>query len=380
MKPQIPYSLLCERPAMAVRKRFFMSEFVRNSLARLEQEIRKLVSPVPKDGRIGIFGTYQAARLVHSLLLQMGFRNLFFFNSETTGGTFRGYPLVNTCHPAVMEADWILTTSLARSVAQKDHLLSLGYPGKILCLPELKHLSTSFFRDLSTHETIGQLTGVHQQRPAFIIGNGPTLQQTDPRRIPRSFIRFAGNGIVRLDGFVPDYYFALEINAIRMWSQEIAALPSRRLFAAHVRKQLTGPAAAVRDKNNIFFPVCYEQEQTLTVHDWQARGFESGNTVVSPMIQFALLMGCNPLYLLGVDLTYKPTVGSYFCSNYHPADVRNYQETEIDGFQNRMLRSIARGAAACQGVGGEIYNCSPTRNIDFLEYRDFEEVLQDHSD
>jgi hypothetical protein len=188
-----------EQLTLEFHKRFGMSEFVRNSLTAMEETTRQLISEIPRGARIGIFGTYDSAQVLHLKLRQRGHRKICFIKSKPRMKSLRGSPIVDSGAQQLAGFDVIITSSLASSAGQFSYLQEQGFAGQIIRLPDLKHLGIALMRDLATNERIKQLQGSQAGRPAFIIGNGPSLSETDPRRIGETALTFAGNGIVKLD-------------------------------------------------------------------------------------------------------------------------------------------------------------------------------------
>ena len=351
--------------------------FVVESKEKLSVIVEDFLKKISTENRIGIFGTNQSAEIIFMKLQSKNFENIFFINSDSNEEEkLHNKIILNTNNSKIHEADFIITSSLTRSHEQKEILLNRGYSGKIFCLPNLKHLSTSLIDDICSVQQIKELKDLHSGKPAFIIGNGPSLNVTDPRVIQRDFIRFAGNGILNLENFTPDYYFALDKNAVYSWAHAIRNLNIPLLFPSHLQKELSRSPAQEKASNAVYFPTCFEQENQLSIENWQQAGFETGQTVICPMIQFAVHMGCSPLFLVGVDLSYQADRSNYFQAGYHPPAIPGYQQVEIPTFHKRMSRSLRRSITACRNAGGEIFNCAPTRNIPDLEYRDFHQVVQ----
>lgn len=350
-----------------------MSEFVDKSLKIVESFFEEGIQGLARGTRIAIYGNQEVSDVAFNLLKKNGLKDIFFIAKNHPYKDHNGCIVVDVEDKEVLSAEIVLTTSLTRSEVQKKILLQHGFTGKIVTLPDLSHLSVELLRDSSTISAIEKLSNCHYNKPAFIIGNGPSLNATDPRFIDKKFVSFAGNGIVNLDGFSPDYYFALDRNVFEMWPEGIRKLVAQRLFPARMKgasdkKGLTRPT-------DIFFPMSYLQYGDLNVFDWRGRGFESGHTVVSPMLQFALLMGCRPIYLIGVDISYG-TSNNYFTPCYHPKGTPNYLAQDTDWINRSVARGIDRAITACRQEGVEVFNCSPTRNIPLLENLNFHEVIK----
>ena len=148
---------------------------------------------------------------------------------------------------------------------------------------------------------VGDFKNIHQGVPAWIIGNGPSLKRMDLSLLKHE-ITFGMNCVFLgfdLLGFIPNYY-TVEDNFV-------AEDNSRQI------SQLEGSIK--------FFPrdlsYCLKSDdQTCWVnfvrHYQPYPQFSSncseiiywGSTVTYLAIQLAYFMGCDPLYLIGVDFDY----------------------------------------------------------------------------
>lgn len=355
-------------------KYFSMSDFVRQSLEEVEALVDERIRLLPEKTKMGIFGIVDCANVIHRRLLKKNISNVKFLASNPVWTEFSGKPLVDVNGPVLSEFDAVFASSLSHAEVQVDVLRKNGFGKQILTFPNLSHISTSLKADNSTVRTLRRLEAIQSDKPAFIIGNGPSLNETDPRRIPREFTRFAANGIVHLEKFCPDYFFALDVMAIRMWPDEIRNLKARRVYPSNLAEYVKSTSGLSR-RNDIYFPMCYKQQNQLNVFKWFSRGFESGHSVVCPMIQFALLMGCNPIFLIGVDVSYGSS-GNYFSNQYHPKGTPGYKEEDIGRINRNIKRGIERSVMACQEAGVRIYNCSPRRNLPFMDDFDFNLAIQ----
>lgn len=357
-----------------LRRRFTMGPFVAHSNDLLDAAIESAVAGLPRTARVGIFGMGDMATRCERTLRRRGFEDIFFVASSPFKEYHRARDLFDIKSPVALRADYFLVASLARPQELADELVTRGFQGGIVTLPAMKHLSTMLSRDTSTPARIRDLAGRHAGQPGFVVGTAPSLKITHPERIGGRAVTFGGNGVIRIGGFVPDYYFFLDANALRSWGGEIGELDTTVMLASHL-VSLYKEYPGLRARRNVLFPACYERDDDIDVDLWEQKGFETGHTVVCPMLQFALLMGCNPIYLIGVDLTYG-TRGSYFTERYHAAGVPAYQADKVDGYRTRMLEGIRRSVEAARRRGVAVYNCSPNRNLPFMENRDYDEVTE----
>lgn len=158
-------------------------------------------------------------------------------------------------------------------------------------------------------ESIQRLAGLkdrHKGRRAFIIGNGPSLKNTDMSRL-KDELTFGMNRIYLMFpelGFRTTYLSVVNDLVIEQTASDLAALDmpkfltwrSRRFFSA---EQFAGPRA---EKLPTFLYSTYDSPRFST--DVRGRIWE-GATVTYVTMQLAFHMGCSEVYLIGVDHNYE---------------------------------------------------------------------------
>ena len=148
--------------------------------------------------------------------------------------------------------------------------------------------------DFQYNDEIAALRDLHQGEPAYIIGNGPSLNDTDPRLINKG-VTFAANAIYLMDGFEPNYYFCDDTYVAEQRKDEINALKWKKFFPADQQRFLD---------NGTF----YNGKRVPWINNFSedfADYIELNASVSFTMIQMAFHMGCNPVYLIGMDHSYK---------------------------------------------------------------------------
>ncbi len=140
-----------------------------------------------------------------------------------------------------------------------------------------------------------EMRDIHRGRRCFIIGNGPSLQQTDLTRLKNEFT-FGMNRIYLLFpqlGFSTTYYVSINDLVIEQCAQEIAALPIPKFIAWHSNRHFqTFPP------DMVFLYTTYTGPRfsyDLTRRVWE------GATVTNVALQLAFYMGFEQVVLIGVD-------------------------------------------------------------------------------
>jgi hypothetical protein len=153
--------------------------------------------------------------------------------------------------------------------------------------------------DFHYNGEIAALRNIHQGEPAFIVGNGPSLNDTDPRLIKKG-ITFAANAIYLMHTFEPNYYFCDDTYVAEQRKDEINALKWKKFFPVDQQRFLD---------NGTF----YNGKRVPWINNFSedfADYIELNASVSFTMIQMAFHMGCNPVYLIGMDHSYQNLLDS----------------------------------------------------------------------
>lgn len=134
----------------------------------------------------------------------------------------------------------------------------------------------------------------HRGQRCYILGNGPSLQRTDLRRL-RNAVTFGMNRIYLhfpAMGFPTTYYVAVNTLVIEQCADDIQRLAMPRFVTWRGRRWL-------RDSDVIFLDTDYTGPEDFST-DLTRRVFE-GSTVTFVALELAYYMGFAEVVLLGVD-------------------------------------------------------------------------------
>jgi hypothetical protein len=135
----------------------------------------------------------------------------------------------------------------------------------------------------------------HRGQRCFIIGNGPSLKQTDLTKLKGEFT-FGMNRIYLLFpelGFTTTFFVSINDLVIEQCADEIAALPIPKFIAWHSNHHFQ---SFLHDM--IFLYTTYTGPQFA--HDMTSRVWE-GATVTNVALQLAFYIGFEKVILIGVD-------------------------------------------------------------------------------
>ena len=173
------------------------------------------------------------------------------------------------------------------------NLLRKTYSG-LMHLPDLPGVFLHPWRRFSMAHLAG-LKDIHRGERAFIIGNGPSLKQTDLGRLRGEFT-FGLNRIYLLFpelGFGTSYFVAVNDLVIQQCKDDIAALPMPKFLSWRSHRFFShGPPPAT------FLYTTYDNP--AFARDVRNRVWESA-TVTYVALQLAFHMGFAQVILVGVD-------------------------------------------------------------------------------
>ncbi len=136
---------------------------------------------------------------------------------------------------------------------------------------------------------------IHAGKRCFIIGNGPSLKQTDLSKLKDEYT-FGMNRIYLMFpelGFTTTYFASINDLVIEQCAEEIAALPIPKFLAWHSNRHFQR-----LPEDLVFLYTTYTGPQFA--YDLTRRVWE-GATVTNVALQLAFYMGFEQVILIGVD-------------------------------------------------------------------------------
>jgi len=164
-------------------------------------------------------------------------------------------------------------------------------------LPELPNAYLHPWRRESIRR-LAALKDIHKGRRAFIIGNGPSLRQTDLSKLKNEFT-FGMNRIYLLFselGFHTTYFVSINDLVIEQFRDDILALPMPKFLAWRSHGHF--PAQLPITQLPTFLYTSYTSPRFSS--DVRGRVWE-GATVTNVALQIAFHMGFEKVILIGVD-------------------------------------------------------------------------------
>jgi hypothetical protein len=145
---------------------------------------------------------------------------------------------------------------------------------------------------------LAALKNIHKGQRAFIIGNGPSLKQTDLTKLKNEFT-FGMNRIYLLFpelGFSSTYFCSINDLVIEQFNDDILALPMPKFLAWRSHRHFN-PQLPINQLPTFVYTT---YTGPRFAHDVRGRVWE-GATVTNLALQLAFHMGFEKVILIGVD-------------------------------------------------------------------------------
>jgi hypothetical protein len=168
-------------------------------------------------------------------------------------------------------------------------------------LKRIKELPDAYYHPwrVQSRDNLEKFHNVHQRKRCFILGNGPSLKQTDLSKLKNEFT-FGTNRIYLAFeemGFETSYYVSVNDLVIEQCAHEILDLKIPRFVSWRAGKRWLTP------QQNLFFLYTTYTEPKFA-RDIRNRLWESA-TVTYVTLQIAYFMGFEEVILIGVDHNFE---------------------------------------------------------------------------
>lgn len=230
----------------------------------------------------------------------------------------------------------------------------------------------------------------HRGQPALVIGNGPSLNNQDLTRIGH-FVSIGANSYFlksQVTGVHPDYLTVEDPLPAEDNAEALRAFSGSIKIAARDLEPIFGRDAGYTYVN---FVRGYQYLAGPRFPFFSldcARGAFWGGTVIYMNLQLAAYMGCNPIYLTGMDLSYQipdsaDIEGSVITSRED--DPNHFDPTYFGAGKrwhvphtDRMQACISKAYRRLDANGIELYNATQGGNLRDVPRRSFEDALAMH--
>ena len=225
---------------------------------------------------------------------------------------------------------------------------------------------------------------LHKGERCFILGNGPSLRNTDPGRL-RGEVTFGVNGIYLVDGFAPTYYVTISAT---FWKHHIEEIRNVRCIRRFIPLDCRGPLESDVPTSwlNYRRPAYFSKHgESLPVPAYFSKRpdkiVQGGGTVLFVCLQLAYYMGFKTAVILGVDhdygqlegkavqtdtgIRFESTGRTHFCDNYHAKGEQFYVDYAA------MERAYALSRKTFEESGRVILNATPGSKLETYRKVDY---------
>jgi len=216
-----------------------------------------------------------------------------------------------------------------------DVIIAAGEPWNQEIAMRLSGEGIQFYKNIEEYllsfqqKKLEKYRNICRGESCFIIGSGPSLQIKDLEKIQNKGIAtFAPNKIFKIFNetkWRPDYYVVTDRRIIEYYQDTIADLSINNKFVAYY-----GIPSLQKFYNNLKEQgaVLFRMKEANTENKYYdfsedvGKYVIEGRTVIYAMMQIAVYMGFEKLYIIGVDFSYTDKTGydkenrDHFCNNY----------------------------------------------------------------
>jgi hypothetical protein len=164
-----------------------------------------------------------------------------------------------------------------------------------------KEIPEAFFHSwrVTSRKDLEQFRNIHQGKRCFILGNGPSLKQTDLTKLKNEYTFGMNRIYLAFDdiGFETSYYVSVNDLVIEQCANEILELKIPRFVSWRAGKRW------LTQQENLFFLYTTYTEPKFA-KDIRNRLWESA-TVTYVALQIAFFMGFDEVIIIGVDHNFE---------------------------------------------------------------------------
>lgn len=271
---------------------------------------------------------------------------------------------------------------------------------KLLGIDRIAVFESNSLIPVSVPYLLDDFVDIHRGKRCFVVGNGPSLGQIDMSRL-RDEITLGSNRVYlgfEEWGYRFQYWCIVDSLQIEKYMREWEAhipeemvkfFPFENLNLFNMKNYCPVnfyPPGHPENKTNFNDPLMKEDPSQAPAFSDRPDVVFLGHTVTYAMIQIAVIMGCNPIYLVGVDHRYSTstidkvrglwrdaTSSSHFHKGYGvQGDVeRDFHLPNIK--ESERAFDYAAKWARANNVG--IYNASPGTALKSFETVSFDAVF-----
>jgi len=215
-----------------------------------------------------------------------------------------------------------------------------------------------------------QFDNKHTGKRGFVIGGGPSIldiqsEGFDFNRLTTE-VSVGANKIYRL--LIPTYLLAADDYFWRHFTSEVIGMDCIKFSPKNAYDRLK-----LGTLDATIFPIINSKKQENTRTSSFSKPISLWNNTGLACLRIAALLGLNPIYIVGIDLTVKDEQGrTHFHNDYEPKRINKTREIRtgqwLDAFDNTIKNLNIMGI--------DIYSCSLTSKLNtIIPYIDIKDLF-----
>ena len=216
--------------------------------------------------------------------------------------------------------------------------------------------------------------GKHKNKPVFLVGCGPGMGDKIAKRLIQADAITLGSGqvyrAIEPHDFTTTYYFATDCPFDRSILKIIRELEEKgttvfiRRSSELVYRQPSFRVFGLNDSDT--FEHKYSKKQECV-------RFSVGFNSLSVLLQVAVMMGGNPIYLVGFDFRLSPDGWIHFWWDEIDSREQNRRKDEFENVKGFLKRNAL---PILEKKGIKVFNLTPGSKLDIFPYKDFDAAIR----
>lgn len=227
------------------------------------------------------------------------------------------------------------------------------------------------------------IINVHKNTPALILAHGPSLNviSSNLDYLKNKFILFGCNEWMNFYGIIP-HYWILANNVINMksWKNQINCYKNR-LRVLYSNSVDTTSEKWVKENIETDY-LAYDQrhfgsqvtiQEKLQYYTGYEKHYGSGDTVAVHMLAFSIIMGCSPIYVVGLHLNYNQGYARH--EGHIPVPSAQHEAQ----YHDRQINDLTIIRDSAKNIAVEIYNLDPYLNVELFKGANANDIYSNSS-
>lgn len=332
--------------------------------------------------RVIIWGAGKNGRLIASLLIDTGIVVDSFIDKKC-GGQCAGIKILPENTP--LDAGSTVLIAVNEPKTAISHVRKICGEQGVSCIHVLDIHNADHARHCTSEISLNDFDRIHKGQRCFIAGNGPSLNKIDMSRLKGEIV-FGCNkcyhGFERWGVTFP-YWAGVDGRIVSWPSEDLCRLDNIMKFVPYELKNVFENNGKVCPVNLLELPQNNDRPPPFSVFPYW---IFPGTTITFVLLQLAVIMGCSPIYLIGVDFSYTFS-GSVYDEQHNLMrqieagdDYFDSQCTPVGYFREKFfpekqLQAFRSAKLASDLYGFKIYNATSFSKLDVFEKVDYNSLF-----